>query len=75
MPVDSTMGSKHAKGSHNVAAPKRPGPTPAQPPKRQRKADAQVARVEKNQDKDDGGRVSMVLVRRGWGGEVVERLC
>jgi hypothetical protein len=23
MPVDSTMGSKHAKGSHKVAAPKR----------------------------------------------------
>ena len=47
MPVDSTMGSKHAKGSREVAAPKRPGPTPALPPKRQRKADAHAARVEK----------------------------
>jgi hypothetical protein len=47
MPVDSTMGIKHAKGSREVAAPKRPGPTPALPPKRQRKADAHAARVEK----------------------------
>ena len=62
MPVDSTMGSKHAKGSHKVAAPKRPGPTPAQPPKRQRKADAQAARVEKMNNHNERKKIDKLIL-------------
>ena len=58
MPVDSTMGSKHAK----VAAPKRPGPTPAQPPKRQRKADAQAARVEKMNNHNERKKIDKLIL-------------
>lgn len=60
MPVDSTMGSKHAKGSREVAAPKRPGPTPALPPKRQRKADAHAARVEKMNNHNERKKLKIV---------------
>jgi hypothetical protein len=47
MPVDDTLGSKHAKGSRKEAAPKRSGPQPAVPPKKRMKAAAQAESAER----------------------------
>jgi hypothetical protein len=54
------LSSKHAKGSREVVAPKRPGPTPALPPKRQRKADAHAARVEKMNNHNERKKLKIV---------------
>ena len=62
MPVDSTMGSKHAKGSHKVAAPKRPGPTPALPPKKWCKVDAKAAKVEKMNNHNERKKMDKLIL-------------
>ena len=44
--VGRGMGSNGKKGSRKEAAPRRPGPTPAQPLKKRCKADAKVVEQE-----------------------------
>jgi hypothetical protein len=60
--VGRGMGSNGKKGSRKEAAPKRPGPTPAQPLKKRCKADAKAAKVEKMNNHNERKKMDKLIL-------------
>ena len=64
MPVDSSLGSKHGKGSRKEAQPKRRGPKPTTepPPKKQFKEAAKAARIQKMNNAKERRKLDKLLL-------------